>query len=104
MTKAERAHMNKVAERGCALCLHLGYGYSPCDLHHPRTGTGAGRRAPDEDVIGLCPSHHRNGNWALHTMGRKAWERHYGVTELQLLKETKHALAQTLETLYGGVR
>lgn len=93
MTKAIKAHMDRVADRGCALCLRLGHGYTPCDLHHPRTGTGAGRRAPDMDVIGLCPIHHRLGNESLHGMGRKAFERHYGVTELQLLEDTRRAIA-----------
>jgi hypothetical protein len=38
-------------------------------------------------VIGLCPEHHR-GNTGIHGMGRKAFEREYGVTEEELLEIT----------------
>jgi len=52
-------------------------------------------RAPEQDAeqsdtetIPLCPEHHR-GATGLHGMGRKAFERAYGVTELELLAETR---------------
>ncbi|MDY0036706.1 MAG: Ref family recombination enhancement nuclease [Zoogloea oleivorans] len=92
MTKAEKAHMDRVAQLGCILCRRNGYHGTPAELHHPRTGTGAGRRAAHTDVIPLCPYHHRSSNEALHAMGRKAWERHHGITELELLDETRKAL------------
>lgn len=90
-TKAEKAHMGRVAELGCVLCLQLGYGATPAEVHHIRTGTGAGRRAPDDQTIGLCPEHHR-GNTGLHGMGRKAFEIHYNFTELELLAEVRRIL------------
>ena len=80
--------MTTVAALGCLLCRRLGYLGTPAELHHVRTGTGAGRRAPDTETIPLCPEHHR-GNSGLHGMGRKAFERAYGVTELELLAETR---------------
>lgn len=92
MTKDEKAHMDRVARLGCILCRRNGYHDTPAELHHPRTGTGAGLRAPHADVIPLCPYHHRSSNEALHVMGRKAWERHHGITELELLDETRKAL------------
>lgn len=85
MTKAERAHLNRLVFSGCILCRLLGYGPSPAEIHHVRTGTGAGRRASHFDTLPLCPEHHR-GNTGLHGMGRKAFERHYGVTEIELLQ------------------
>ena len=90
-TAANNRHMQKVAELGCVLCLLLGYGATPCEVHHIRTGTGAGRRAPDTDTVGLCPEHHR-GNTGLHGMGRKAFERHYHITELELLAEVRRIM------------
>lgn len=96
MTKAERAHMSRVADIGCILCLHLGTPGTPAELHHPRTGAGAGRKASNFDVIPLCPAHHRSSNGALHAMGRKAFERHYGVTELQLLELTRNQLTEAV--------
>ncbi len=90
-TKSERDHMSRVAEMGCILCIRLGFGETVPEIHHIRTRTGAGKRASHFDVIGLCPEHHR-GKTGLHGMGRKAFERHYGVTELELLEQVKEML------------
>lgn len=90
--KNDRKHMGRVAELGCILCKHLGYGESRAEVHHIRTGTGAGRRAPDSETIPLCPQHHRIGSESLHGCGRKAFEKLHGVTELELLRMTKEAL------------
>ena len=87
-SRSTRKYLNALAEQGCVLCRWLGTPGTPAELHHPRTGTGASRRAPDSDVIGLCPEHHR-GNTGIHGMGRKAFERHYGITELELLAYSK---------------
>lgn len=90
-TKAEKQYMDRVARIGCILCRRLDFGETPAELHHPRTGTGAGRRASHFDVIPVCYEHHR-GNTGIHGMGRKAFERHYGVTEMELLDEVKKIL------------
>ncbi len=58
-SKATKAHMSRVAEIGCIACLIAGTPGTPPELHHPRTDAGAGQRAPDSDVIPLCPPHHR---------------------------------------------
>jgi len=81
-------YKRRVFELGCVICRILGLGRTPPHLHHPRTGVGAARRAPDDDVIPLCPEHHQ-GTTGLHGMGRKAFERLYGVTELDLVARTK---------------
>lgn len=82
-TKAEKEHYGKVANLGCSLCRYLGYGESPSHLHHIRR---AGKRS-NAPVIPLCPEHH-TGNKGVHGMGRKAFEREYGVTEEELLEYT----------------
>lgn len=91
MTNAEKAYLSKVAELGCAVCRHLGYGPTPAEIHHQRTGIGAGRRAGNDQVAPLCPEHHR-GNTGLHGMGRKAFERHYGFTETSLIEQTRNLI------------
>lgn len=83
--------MGKVADLGCILCQHLGWGATPAEVHHPRTGAGMGRRASNMDGVPLCPEHHR-GPTGLHGLGRKAFEREYGITELDLLDLTKQRL------------
>lgn len=95
-TAAEHRHLDRVARLGCVLCRHMGYHGTPAEIHHPRTGTGAGRKASHMDAIALCPAHHRLGNEALHSMGRKAWERYHGITEMELLQMTKNLLGVTV--------
>ena len=91
MTKDERAYLSRVADLGCILCRRLRYGNTPAEIHHARTGTGAGRRASHYNTIGLCAEHHR-GNAGLHGMGRKAFEIHYKFTEFELLEEVRRIL------------
>jgi len=89
MKKADKEHYDKVARLGCSLCRHLGYGETPCEIHHIRR---AGKRdtAP---VIGLCPEHHR-GNAGIHGLGRKAFEKRYGLTEEELLEQTNNLICK----------
>jgi hypothetical protein len=83
LTKAEKEHFRKVAELGCSLCRFLGDEGTIPELHHIRR---AGKRS-NAPVIPLCPEHHR-GNTGIHGMGRKAFERKYGVSEEELLAYT----------------
>jgi RecA-dependent nuclease len=91
-TKEEHAYLARLIELGCVLCAFKGTPGTPAEVHHPRTGTGGGRRASHFEGIPICPQHHRLGNDALHVMGRKAFERHHGITELELLAMTKAML------------
>lgn len=95
MTKAEKKYMNSVAELGCLVCKRMGYPGTPAELHHPRAGTGAGRRASNWDVIPLCPEHHR-GNTGVHGLGTKGFVKHWGFDEQDLLKDVRLALNGTL--------
>lgn len=85
-TLAEKKHMGKVAELGCAVCRRMGYEGTPAELHHPRKGVGMAQRSGHMSVLPLCPQHHR-GNMGIHGMGRKAFEAHYGYTEKDLLDD-----------------
>jgi hypothetical protein len=90
-TAEESRYLGRAAALGCALCRHLGLGPTPAEMHHPRTGTGAGTKAPHTHASPLCPEHHR-GNTGVHGMGRKAFDAHYGITELELRDMTHRAL------------
>jgi hypothetical protein len=59
MNTKERQHLGKVAAFGCIACYRQGTPGTPCEIHHPRAGTGIGRKASHFDAIGLCPPHHR---------------------------------------------
>lgn len=84
----DRAYMADVARLGCAICRRLGYEDTPSEVHHRRKMTGLGRRSPHTQTIPLCPEHHR-GRTGIHGMGRKAFEWHYRVTEVELVEETQ---------------
>ena len=84
MTKNEKEHYRKVAELGCSLCRHQGNEGTPAELHHIRRG-GVRSSSP---IIPLCTYHHRGSGTSIHEMGRKRFEREYGITEEQLLKKT----------------
>jgi Recombination enhancement, RecA-dependent nuclease len=92
MTKAEKAHLTRVAALGCIVCRRLGIHDSPAEIHHPRTSAGLGHKATHFEALPFCPNHHRNGPDALHVMGRKAWEAHFGFTELELLAQVREML------------
>jgi hypothetical protein len=87
MNKKTKEHYDRVARLSCSLCRVLGWGDTPCELHHIRR-TGRRDTAP---VIGLCPEHHR-GNTGIHGMGRRAFERKYSLTEEDLLAKTLELL------------
>jgi hypothetical protein len=59
MTKAEKAHLSRVAALGCVACYMQGTPGTPAEIHHPRAGRGKGQRASHMDGIPLCPAHHR---------------------------------------------
>jgi hypothetical protein len=100
MTKAERQFLNTIAEAGCILCRYLDLGETPCEIHHLRAGMGAGQRNSNANVIGLCPPHHR-GNIGYHGLGRRAFEREYGITELELLALSQKINPATATTVPG---
>lgn len=86
MTKDEKNHYAKIADIGCIVCLLAGYGHSPCEIHHIRTGTGKGQKSHWSKAIGLCPTHHRlGGNGVSIHAGIKSFEAAIGLSELELL-------------------
>lgn len=99
-TAAEKRHMSAVASLGCIVCRRLGYSDTPACVHHIRTGVGMGKRASNLDTLPLC-HHHHQGAEGIHGMGRKAWERHFGFTEVELLEQTKAEVGAVMVRLYG---
>lgn len=92
MSVKGKRHLQRVADLGCILCRHLGYGQTPAEVHHLKEECGAGQRQSDFIVAPLCPEHHRGAS-GIHGLGRKAFERTYRMTELDLLAMTLEALA-----------
>ncbi len=92
MKKAEREHLSRVAALGCIVCRNLGYGETPAEIHHIRTGQGIAQRADNFSSIPLCHPHHRTGGHgiAVHA-GKQTWEKNFG-TELELLEQVNNEL------------
>ena len=90
-TKTEKEWMNKVANLGCYMCRHLGYGATPAQIHHLREGVGMAQRNSNFLVVPLCDRHHSNASPDGIHGGRKAWK-------LAQVGEMD-ALADTLENL-----
>ena len=86
MTKAELIHKGRLAQLGCMACrrIHGPHDPGPVELHHLRTG-GWGKD-DYKTMMPLCLEHHR-GNTGIHGMGTKAFERHYGFTQQDLLND-----------------
>uniref|UniRef100_UPI0033400FE1 Ref family recombination enhancement nuclease n=1 Tax=Castellaniella defragrans TaxID=75697 RepID=UPI0033400FE1 len=100
MTAIERRFLDAIAAQGCILCRRLGYPGTPAEIHHLRAGMGAGQRNSNQNVIPLCPEHHR-GNTGYHGLGRRAFERMYGVTELDLWEMTQKNNPATVGAVPG---
>lgn len=94
MTKAEKAHLSKVAALGCIACYLDGNPGTWAEIHHPRAGKGKGQKASHYDAIGLCPAHHRG---TLHPqvpsihLAKHDFIAQYG-TEAELLERVKQLL------------
>ena len=86
MTKAEREHLDAVAELGCIIC------HRPATIHHMRTGMGMGQKNDNFHVIPLCPDHHQHGGYGVaYHAGSRIWEANFG-TEEELHERTNDAL------------
>jgi hypothetical protein len=78
-----KAHLNRVAELGCCVCLRLNLGKTPAELHHVAEGSS---RRSDFAVVPLCPEHHR-GKSGFHILRaerfcklyRVPWEKEEGL-------------------------
>lgn len=85
-SKNEKDYLHAVALLPCCICGHW-----PVEVHHQRTGIGLGQRASHFNTLPLCLNHHR-GKEGIHTLGRKAWEKHIGTTELQLVRKMQEKM------------
>lgn len=86
MTRHERQHKEFLASMGCQVCARIypRHEPGPVELHHLRGG-GWGKGSY-MTLIPLCVEHHR-GNTGVHGMGTKGFERHYGFSQADLLKD-----------------
>lgn len=79
MTKKER--FNFLSEYGCIICK------MPTQIHHliGLKYRGIAQKADDKYTIPLCQKHHI-GEFGIHTLGIKTWEKRFGTQEELLVK------------------
>lgn len=93
MMKAEKLYKSRLAEMSCVICERI-YGQHPggnVTLHHFRSG-GFGK-GDYTTLIPLCHKHHQ-GDEGIHTLGTKAWERYFDVSQRDLLDLTIERMSQ----------
>ena len=90
-TSPERQYLARVAALPCCLCMHLGLGATPAEVHHVRVKHGWGRSGHFA-TIPLCPLHHRGQPGGIHDMGRDEFTALYGISEFELLAITSRQL------------
>lgn len=74
-----KAHLGFIARLPCVIC-----GAEPVEVAHVRMNShehgkrqALAKKPSDAWVLPLCPTHHRNGPEAQHSMGERVfWERH----------------------------
>jgi hypothetical protein len=88
----EQAHIKKVVELGCIVCLNRGFN-SQAEVHHISSG-GMGLRSSNFKIIGLCGDHHRTGGHgvAIHA-GKETFEAQFG-TETELLEQVNDLIKE----------
>lgn len=101
MKQSDKQHLNRLSAIGCIACRLQGTPGTPAEMHHPRAGTGAGRKAAHTDAIPLCPAHHRG---VMHPavpsihLDKNRFIDEFG-TEAELLEATRAVLAKMDEVL-----
>jgi len=91
-TKSElKAHYAKLARLGCVLCAHLGHDTydQPVEIHHLRRYGIPRDQAP---ALPLCAGHHRHFKDAVHQLGAKGFEKHWGFSLEDKLLEVESKL------------
>jgi len=85
-TKAQRDLEKRARELPCALCMFLGRGETPGIPHHIKDHTGGSLRSAE--CFSLCEPDHDE----FHRWGKEAWEKKYGVTQIELWRRTAQEL------------
>ena len=90
LSRAQR-YMGKVASLGCILCIHLGRGGTPAQVHHLFDPA----QRSDWLVAPLCEECHIGPNGFHGLGGERPFRARYKLGEVELLAMTLEALART---------
>ena len=99
-TKADKQHLSDVASLGSVACRNAGYGATPSEIHHVRSGSGMAQRAAHNRVLPLCPQHHRACYHTGFHAAPKSWQAEHG-SEEQLLAQVVSEVAALRKNTIG---
>lgn len=100
MTKADKQHLSDVASLGCIACRNAGYGATPAEIHHVRSGSGMAQRAKHTRVLPLCPRHHRACYPTGFHAAPRSWQVEHG-SEEALLEQVAREVAELRKNIIG---
>jgi len=75
---AEKRHMGRVAAMGCLVCC------MPAEVHHVTAYRSVRITRSHRRVVPLCPSHHRTGPHAVHTISHEGFYNRFGFDLLEI--------------------
>ena len=88
----KKDHYGRLARLGCALCNKAGIKETDTavEIHHIRR---YGQKRDNSESIPLCAWHHRlDSHTSVHGLGHKGFEKYWGFSEEDLLKEVNDLL------------
>jgi hypothetical protein len=99
-TKADKQWLDDIASLGCVACRNAGYGATPAEIHHVRTGSGMAQRAAHNRVLPLYPQHHRACYPTGFHAAPKSWQAEHG-SEEDLLEQVAREVAALRKNTIG---
>lgn len=99
-TKADKLWLGDVSSLGCIACRNAGYGATPAEIHHVRSGSGMAQRAAHSRVLPLCPRHHRACYPTGFHAAPRAWQQEHG-SEEALLEQVIQKVAELRKNTTG---
>jgi Recombination enhancement, RecA-dependent nuclease len=99
-TMADKQWLDDVSSLGCVACRNAGYGTTPAEIHHVRTGSGMAQRAAHTQVLPLCPRHHRACYPPGFHAAPKSWQVEHG-SEETLLAQVVREVAELRKNTIG---
>ena len=99
-TKADKQWLDDVSSLGCIACRNAGYGATPAEIHHVRSGSGMAQRAEHTRVLPLCPRHHRACYPTGFHAAPRSWQQDHG-SEEALLTQVAREVAELRNNTIG---
>jgi hypothetical protein len=88
----DKKRLADIHEIPCSLSFLKGWTQTSKTIAHHKMGEGMGKKASDLLTMSLSDEFHTRGQYAIHHIGRIAWEKHFNCTEDDLIEITNKLL------------